>query len=140
MVVSAEPYPRTFSTPSPYRSSFAGPTPLMRRRAAVDVGRCSAMSWSVASVKTTKAGTLSSSARSLRQTRSRSNSSSSYDAGQSPHRPRFFSGAVESGRPHSRQWAARRGFGLAPAALLRISGVGPAKLERYGDGLLEVVG
>jgi DNA helicase II / ATP-dependent DNA helicase PcrA len=26
------------------------------------------------------------------------------------------------------------------AALLRISGVGPAKLERYGDGLLEVVG
>jgi len=28
----------------------------------------------------------------------------------------------------------------SPAALLRISGVGPAKLERYGDGLLEVVG
>ena len=26
------------------------------------------------------------------------------------------------------------------AALLRISGVGPAKLERYGDSLLEVVG
>ena len=26
------------------------------------------------------------------------------------------------------------------AALLRISGVGPAKLERYGDGLLAVVG
>ena len=25
------------------------------------------------------------------------------------------------------------------AALLRISGVGPAKLERYGEGLLEVV-
>jgi DNA helicase-2/ATP-dependent DNA helicase PcrA len=28
----------------------------------------------------------------------------------------------------------------SPAALLRISGVGPAKLERYGDALLEVVG
>jgi DNA helicase-2/ATP-dependent DNA helicase PcrA len=28
----------------------------------------------------------------------------------------------------------------SPAALLRISGVGPAKLERYGDGLLAVVG
>jgi DNA helicase-2/ATP-dependent DNA helicase PcrA len=28
----------------------------------------------------------------------------------------------------------------SPAALLRISGVGPAKLERYGDSLLEVVG
>jgi DNA helicase-2/ATP-dependent DNA helicase PcrA len=27
----------------------------------------------------------------------------------------------------------------SPAALLRISGVGPAKLERYGDGVLEVV-
>jgi DNA helicase-2/ATP-dependent DNA helicase PcrA len=27
----------------------------------------------------------------------------------------------------------------SPAALLRISGVGPAKLERYGEGLLEVV-
>jgi DNA helicase-2/ATP-dependent DNA helicase PcrA len=28
----------------------------------------------------------------------------------------------------------------SPQALLRISGVGPAKLERYGDALLEVVG
>ena len=28
----------------------------------------------------------------------------------------------------------------SPAALLRISGVGPAKLERYGDALLGVVG
>jgi DNA helicase-2/ATP-dependent DNA helicase PcrA len=28
----------------------------------------------------------------------------------------------------------------SPAALLRISGVGPAKLERYGESLLEVVG
>jgi DNA helicase II / ATP-dependent DNA helicase PcrA len=28
----------------------------------------------------------------------------------------------------------------SPAALLRISGIGPAKLERYGDGLLDVVG
>jgi DNA helicase-2/ATP-dependent DNA helicase PcrA len=28
----------------------------------------------------------------------------------------------------------------SPAALLRISGVGPAKLERYGDALLAVVG
>jgi DNA helicase-2/ATP-dependent DNA helicase PcrA len=28
----------------------------------------------------------------------------------------------------------------SPAALLRISGVGPAKLERYGEALLEVVG
>jgi DNA helicase-2/ATP-dependent DNA helicase PcrA len=27
----------------------------------------------------------------------------------------------------------------SPAALLRISGVGPAKLERYGEGVLEVV-
>jgi DNA helicase-2/ATP-dependent DNA helicase PcrA len=27
----------------------------------------------------------------------------------------------------------------SPAALLRINGVGPAKLERYGDGVLEVV-
>ena len=28
----------------------------------------------------------------------------------------------------------------SPAALLRISGVGPAKLDRYGEGLLAVVG
>jgi DNA helicase II / ATP-dependent DNA helicase PcrA len=28
----------------------------------------------------------------------------------------------------------------SPAALLRISGVGPAKLQRYGEALLEVVG
>jgi DNA helicase-2/ATP-dependent DNA helicase PcrA len=28
----------------------------------------------------------------------------------------------------------------SPAALLRISGVGPTKLDRYGDGVLEVVG
>src|SRR5215212_5981594 len=106
-------HPTTSRRACPYRSSLAGPTPLMRRSAAADDGRCSAISCSVASVKTTNAGTLSSSARSLRQARRRSNRSSSYDAGQSAHRPRFFSAALDNGLPHSRQWAARRGVGRA---------------------------
>ena len=45
-------------------------------------------------------------------------------------------------RLHRRHAPAHRraAAGSFAAALLRISGVGPAKLERYGDSLLEVVG
>src|ERR687897_1687988 len=47
------------STSGPYLVSLPGPTPLMARSPWSSVGACSAISWSVASVKITKAGTLS---------------------------------------------------------------------------------
>ena len=92
----------------------------MRSSACGVRGFCSAISWSVASVKITNAGTLSSPARSLRHSRKRSNSSSSYDAGQSAQRPRFFSAPVASGRPHSRQLATLRDEQATLATLARL--------------------
>ena len=75
--------------PAPPRrrgSSLRAPIPGMPTSAGASAGRCSAIAVSVASVKTTYAGTCCSPAR-PRQLRSRSNSSSSRSDGQSAQRP-----------------------------------------------------
>ena len=97
-------------TCSPYLSSLAGPTPgtpASRRRSA---GTVSAIATSVASVKTTYAGTFASAAVRERHSRRRSKSASSYVGGQVPQRPTLRSAPVVSGAAQVRQVAGADAF------------------------------